>query len=320
MDQNTPPPAEQPCTDCDLGAIEDLACSAKRFQKQADVANGSLAALTEARAKFATARADYQAARDIAQANVRTAKTQLADVLETLRCKIDDSDEDCVKRAFQNVVVAIRACAKEPGCCAGPGDFDPTWDSDEPLSALVGRIEQYRSDVAVSTDCFAALVKEQTDLPARAAAIKTEVAAIATGLAADSPDKDLVRLFARALVARWQLKQRQVWLGYATVNDYVDCMCTSITNAMKGWEAIAILEGIRAELDCKAAAAAAACEKKQQDIVAEVMAEYVRCCPPDDSDNGSQEDESNESGPRDCGCGHDHHHGHERDGGAKTST
>jgi hypothetical protein len=313
MDPNTPPPAEQPCTDCDLGAIEDLACSAKRFQKQADVANSSLVELTQARAKFATARADYQAARDNAQANVRSTKTQLADSLETLECKVDKPDRECVNRAFKNVVTAIRACAKEPGCCTGPGEFDPTWDPEEPLSALVGRIEQYRRDVAVSTECFAALVKEQTDLPARAAAIKAEVAKIAKELAADSPDKDLVRLLARALVVQWQLRPIQLWLGYTTVNDYVDCMCASITNAMKGWEAVAILEGIRAELDCKATAAAAACEKKQLDIVAEVMAEYVRCCPPDDPDNGSPEKDSTEHPKADCGCGHDHHHGQHKD-------
>ena len=284
METTQAPPADETCSDCDLEAIEDLACSVKRFQRQAEVAGESLTALTEARTKFGTARADYQAARDAARADVRTAKTQLADVLETLRCKIDDKDEECVEKAFKKVIARIRECAGDPKCCAGPGDFDKTWDEGQPLSALAGRIEQYRKDVAVSMDCFAALIKEQADLPARAAAIKAEVASIASDLAADDPDKDLVRLYGRALVARWQLKPKQLWKGYATVNDYVDCLCQALTNAMQGWEAIAILEGIKAELDCKAEAASTACAKLQSDIVAEVYAEYIRCCPPDGSE------------------------------------
>jgi hypothetical protein len=301
MDTNNPPPTDKSCGGCDLGAIEDLSCSVKRFQRQAEVATESLPILTEARTKFATARADYQAARDAAQADVRDAKTQLADILETLHCKIDDSNEDCVKRALDTVIAAIRECAGEPGCCAGPDDFDSSWDCDqEPLSGLAGRIEQYRKDVAVSTDCFAALVKEQADLPARAASIKAEGASIAAYLCADDRNKDLVRLYVRALVAKWQLEPKQLWKGYKTVNDYVDCLCKSLTNAMHGWEAIAVLEGIRAECECKAAGQTAACDKKQSDIVAEVIAEYIRCCPPDDSDGSNDND--------DCGCGHDHKH------------
>ena len=63
METTQAPPTDEPCSDCDLGAIEDLACNVKRFQRQAEVASESLTALTEARTKFATARADYQAAR-----------------------------------------------------------------------------------------------------------------------------------------------------------------------------------------------------------------------------------------------------------------
>jgi hypothetical protein len=313
METTQAPPTDEPCSDCDLGAIEDLACNVKRFQRQAEVASESLTALTEARTKFATARADYQAARDAARGDVRTAKTQLADVLETLRCKIDDQDEDCVEKAVKKVVARIRECTGKPQCCSGPGDFDKTWDGSQPLSALAARIAQYRQDVGVSMDCFTALIQEQADLPARAAAIKAEVASIASDLAADDPDKDLARLYARALVARWHLKPKQLWKGYATVNDYVDCLCQSLTNAMTGWEAIAILEGIKAELDCKAEAAATACAKLQTDIVAEVYAEYIRCCPPDGPDGSGGSDDSDS----DCDCGH--HHGKSEGQGSTAS-
>ncbi|MFD8410781.1 hypothetical protein ACFV2Q_03260 [Streptomyces sp. NPDC059650] len=49
---------------------------------------------------------------------------------------------------------------------------------------------------------------------------------------------------------------------------------------LKGWQAIAVLEGARVELLCKEETRRRACERKQQETVEEVMAEYARLCPP----------------------------------------
>jgi hypothetical protein len=304
MNAEAPPSNDKPkpCGDCDLGAIEDLACSAKRFQKQADVAKESLEKIPGYQTQFGTARSDYQAARDAVQADVAAAKKQLEDVLGQLKCRLDDDKEHCLEEALDKVIAAIRECAGVPGCCAGPCEFDAD-PGDDTAAALSGRIEQYRRDVKKSMDCFETLIAEQTELKTRATKIKADVAAIATDLAADVPGKDWARLYARALVAQWQLRPAQLWKGFPTVNDYVDCLCTALTCALKGWEAIAILEGIKAEMDCKAEAAAAACVKKQQDIVGEVMREYVCCCPPDD-DNGDYPPKDKD----DCG-NHKHDHG-----------
>jgi hypothetical protein len=297
MNAESPPKNSDPCSDCDLEAVEDQACSAKRFQKQADVANESLAQLTEFKTKFGTARNDYQAARDAAQADIAAARTQLKDVLGQLRCRLDDHTEECLKDARDKVVDQIRECAGEPGCCVGECEFDSS-PGDDDAAALSGRIERYRREVKKASECFKSLIAEQAALPVRAKALRDAVAAIAAEVAAENPAKDWARLYARALVARWQLRKEQLWQGFPTVNAYVDCLCAALTCALKGWEAIAILEGTKAEMDCKAEAADAACKKKQENIVDEVMREYVCLCPPDD------DDDDDDYPPRDDDKGH----------------
>jgi hypothetical protein len=306
MNAEAPPTSDDPCTDCDLGAIEDLACSAKRFQRQADVANESLAQLTEFKTKFGTARNDYQAARDAAQADIAAARTQLKDVLGQLRCRIDDDKERCLKDALDKVVDEIRKCAGQPGCCVGECEFDSTPGSDD-AAALSGRIERYRREVKKASDCFESLIAEQAALPVRAKAIRDAVAAIAAEVAAENAAKDWARLYARALIAKWQLRKKQLWRGFPTVNAYVDCLCAALTCALKGWEAIAILEGIKAEMDCKAEAADAACKKKQENILDEVMREYVCLCPPDDDDDDDDKPPCDE----DKGNDHEQHGTHQ---------
>jgi hypothetical protein len=307
-----PPPEEDPCDcctgDCDPGAIEDLACSAKRFQKQAEVVTASLEQITKFRDKFATARASYQAAKDASTADVTAAKKQLEDVLGQLRCRLADDTEECLDHALEKVVACIRKCAGEPGCCVGPCEFDADPGTDT-APALMGRIEQYRRDVDQSAKCFDHLIEEITALPKRATALKDEVASIADDACSEQSPKDWVQLYARAVVAEWKLKDAQLYQGFPTVNDFVDCLCQALMCVLKGWEAIALLEGVAAELDCKADAAEAACKKKQDDMVGEVLSCYDRCCtdkgdppPPDDCD-----DEPPKKKP--CGCGGHHHDG-----------
>jgi len=49
---------------------------------------------------------------------------------------------------------------------------------------------------------------------------------------------------------------------------------------LRGWEAIAKLEGTKATLECREDAEATACLNKQTDTVAEVLSEYDKLCPP----------------------------------------
>lgn len=288
MTTETAAPADKSCSDCDLGEIESLACSAERFQKQADIAKESLAQMQDFKTKFATARSDYQKVRDAVMPDVDWSRSQLDELLETLRCKLSDEKEQCLEDALEKVAEAVKKCSTT-GCCAGPCEFSSEVGEGESVAQLTGRIDQYKRDVAVSTECFDTLITEQTALKERVARIRKTVTELAAELCAEG-SHDHARLYARALVAQWELRTAQLWRGFPTVNDYVDCLCRSLTCTLSGWEAIAVLEGIRVERDCKARAAATACQRKRDQMDDEVYCEYVRTCG-DQEDDGCPEPE-----------------------------
>jgi hypothetical protein len=288
----------EPSAECGT-SVEGLACVAKRFEKQSEVAKESFEKLAEYKAKFDTARADYQKARDDVAADVEAAREKLAELIKDIECKLDDTKEQCVKDALHTVKCQIKDCRRPAGCCAGPCDFtgvSPT----ESLEDLAARIVKYRADVAESEKCFDTLIAHISAIPTWVEALKGEVDAIAAQLTAEAPRKEWDRLYARALIAAWKLQDAQLWKGYPTVNAFIDCLCKALECAAKGWEKIVELEGAKAERDCKKDADEKACERKQADMLGEVMKEYVKSCPqPAPDPNGEDGDES------DCGCGKD---------------
>lgn len=322
-------PTTDPCGDCDHGGIEDLSCSAKRFQKQAEVANQSATELEGYRAQFATARADYTKVRDAVKADVDAASTQLKHVHDTLRCLLDDDEKHCLKESLCTVVEAIDECAGASGCCVGDCEFDSSVGEGETASDLAGRIDKYRRSTQQNTDCFTSLIAQQQQIPTDVAAIKAEVTQLAADVAAEG-DKDVIRLYSRWLVARMKLEPKRLWRGLLTVNDYVDCLCRALRCALLGWEAIIVLEGAKAEMDCKDQAKVAACLKKQQDILEDLLCEYEKCRPQHGGSTGSSGGSDGGSGGApstpagapggdhsddddECNCGHHHHHHHDGD-------
>lgn len=281
----------EPC-DCTPESVEGLDCIAKRFARQSEVAGANFPRLAGYKVQFDTARDDYQKARDAVAADLAAITKKLAELKKDVECKLPDEKESCVKKALHKVKREIRECSEQNGCCAGPCEFPPA-PSEPTVESLAGLIAKYSRDVAVSEKCFTDLVKEKTEIGTRVAAIKAEVDAIAAAVTADSSSKDWARLYARVLIAEWRMLPRQLWLGYATVNDYVDCLCQALDCAGQGWERIVELEGAKAELECREDAARAACERKKKDILGEVMKEYVKCCPapPSASDDDNGEDD-----------------------------
>ncbi|GAA2242625.1 MULTISPECIES: hypothetical protein [Kitasatospora] len=70
-----------------------------------------------------------------------------------------------------------------------------------------------------------------------------------------------------------------MWHGFTTVADYVDRLCRELVCILKGWQAIAVLEGAKAGLECQDAARTAACEAKRKHVIDEVLTEYEKLCP-----------------------------------------
>jgi hypothetical protein len=308
--QTPAPPDPCICGDCDPGSIDDLTCSAKRYQTQSEIITTSLETITKYRADFTTARTQYQAALDANRAEVGTTRELLDSVInETLLCHVKGQKRECLDQALKQVIECVRKCGGAPGCCAQPCTFDPN-RGQQGAAELKGRIEQYRRDVAASATCFEGVLAHISELPTRVGERKGEVAAIKQEAESGTTGKDWARLYARAIVAKWELEDDQVYAGFPRADALVDCLCQALTCIMQGWEAIAVLEGIVAELDCKEAASKDRCGKQRGDMVGEIMCRYDRCCEEKGTPTDSGECDDGEPPPKKpCGCEGTHHEG-----------
>ena len=111
-------------------------------------------------------------------------------------------------------------------------------------------------------------------LPARVKALQDEIAEITK--AAGDGSWEPAKLYAAVLVARRHLKN--VWRGFADVNEYMECLCQALTCMIKGHAAIGELIRQQAVNQCYRDTWKTACEHLAQNTVEEVLAEYLRVC------------------------------------------
>ncbi len=64
------------------------------------------------------------------------------------------------------------------------------------------------------------------------------------------------------------------------MNAYVECLCRALMCSLKGRTALAILGAEIAVLECKEREKGVRCKRLQDDTLEEVLAEYLRICPP----------------------------------------
>ncbi|MFD5509697.1 hypothetical protein ACFWIB_18220 [Streptomyces sp. NPDC127051] len=274
------PPAGTRTGGCDPGAIDELACVAAGIQRRAEVTQQHLPQLREFQVKFNSARTEYTKARLAAKTDLDEAAATLAKVREQIRCRVTHEQRHCLHQAVDKVFDEIRRCAGGWGCCVDDCgcDFDDTVGGEDTVATLSARIARYTADTLKAAACFTDLDGELTALPERAAKIKTDAAQLLADVCDAVLGKDVVRLYARLLVLL--RRSAEAWRGFAGVCEFVDCLCKALLCVLKGWQAIAVLEGARAELLCKEETRKAACERKRKETVEEVMAEYTRLCPP----------------------------------------
>lgn len=263
------------CGECDPGLLDELRCRARGVQAEADYHAQKLDELTQARTRYDAARAAYGAARDTAAPTVAQLREQLAQVIEQLKCLVDDAREIwLLDNAYANIQVKLTACGDTSGCY-----FQDDCDFDAPLrncrpDDIPARIADIERRVQAAKAAFTDLVAEPTALPARVAAVEAEIQDIKTRMGGDPRTTDFKRLYAAALVAGRHLAA--VWRGFPHTNAYVDCLCRTLTCQVRGHSAIAKLLGRAAVRACHAEAKAARCEHLRQHTVDEVMAEYIR--------------------------------------------
>ncbi|MFF0014122.1 hypothetical protein [Streptomyces sp. NPDC005374] len=265
----------KPCADCDPSGLDTLKCDAEGIKKQAEVTTEAAAKIAERRTRYDVARAKYTQAHEGAAKVVEESGVQLNQLLERLKCTIDDDRVVArLRRAHQAVQTKLDECGGAAGCCADDDcDFD-TDVSDVPLSELNARRADAARHTAQAEKCFDDLIGEPEELTKRTTAIKEELAKISEAMGKGEQGPALVRLYARLLVVKQWIDD--VWRGFAGSNDYVNCLCKALTCSLKGWQALAIIEGAIATAECREKSAEERCTELRHSLVEELLAEYSK--------------------------------------------
>jgi hypothetical protein len=339
---------------CDSGPLDDLACQAKGVAAQAAYNADQEAELKQARAEFAAARSAYYAVRHEAEKAVKAGHDQLNRIFGN-RCQIDKADAQRIDRAWQRVKVRLEQCCSAPCCDDCDCDWDDEIRDCDVPAEIAAKIAEIGWHITEAKECFDTLIDETTPLPpapgdpapsAPATSTKAGPAAAAnagttptdpppsapTGLAArvarvlaeiaeieEHAEKGTwpaSRVYAAALVARWHLNT--VWNGFDDVNEYVDCLCRTLTCLIKGHAAVAKLKRKQAVYECFRDTWDKDCATLDEQAVDEVLAEYLRICAAghdadsdSDSDNGCDDGggDGDDDGGRDGDVDRDGGHG-----------
>jgi hypothetical protein len=193
--------------------------------------------------------------------------------------------EQTVVPAPQPAPPAPPAPAPAPGDVAAP---PPAAPGAAPAAAAAPAAPPGGAAAAAPTPSAPSLAA----LPARVQAVRKEIDAIAKATADGSWEP--AKLYAAVLVARRHLKD--VWRGFANVNEYMDCLCRALTCMVKGHAAIGELTRQAAVNRCHRESWKAACKYLEDNTVAEVLAEYLRVCA-DDHDDDRDRDQGSDRGP-----------------------
>lgn len=279
------PPTSTGCKPCDLEGVDDLACKAERYQKQAEITSKVAAELEDRKKKYEDARQAYGVEWEAAQAELTVLGTELEKIYDLVKCRLDEGDKTCLDDAAEDVFEDIDECSPAPGCCVGDHVFDDTVAEGETAAALTVRIEEYTAAVQAATACFDSLIEEPKKLKDHVAELKTEVAALTTDASEAGPAK-LTRTYARYLIAVRKSQLVHIGHGFTSVKEYTDCLCKALRTLAAGWTAIAVLEGARAEAVCLEKARKKACEDKKSGVLVAILAGY-ECCKEESGGNSA---------------------------------
>jgi hypothetical protein len=284
---------KRPCPDCDPGLLDELKCRAMGIQAQAEYNALKMEELTKARTQFDAARSAYSAARTAATPTVQDLRQQLGQVIDQLKCLVDDSYEiELLDRAFAKVKERLYDCDPKSGCYFEDDcDFDEDVRDPKPED-IAGKIADIDRRTQAAKAAFDDLILEPTNLPKRVSDLQAEVNEIVTQMAADPRTVDFKQLYAAALVA--QLHLVDIWRGFEHVNAYVDCLCQTLTCQLKGHTAISVLKYREAVDKCHRESAEARCQQLREHTTDEVMAEYIRIRSSHDDRHGEEPDEDRE--------------------------
>jgi hypothetical protein len=277
--QNGTTPPSGGCSDCDLAEIDDMACTAKKFAKQAEVMNEIAGDLETDRTQYDDARKKYTDARDAATTALHAIRTVLDELADQLRCRLTDEQRTCLEKACCSVFKDIDACSGPRGCSSPCDDSDPgPIETSTDVVALAAEIQRRRANLADSTAYFATLIAEPDTISAQVLALTAEANQLATDVAAGGDASHVPSWYARWLILDTAATMARLGSGFDSVKAYVDCLCGVLRCLVSSWTVVAVLEGRKAELDCQNAAKQALCDKQKANVLQAVLAAYEECC------------------------------------------
>ncbi len=282
--QQTDDEKKDGCSTCNLEEIETLTCKAKRFGQQASVMNEVAGDLTTYRQQYADARGKYTPARDAAVLDLAAIQAILDETWETIRCRITDTQKECMTQSSTEVFDDIAACSDPPGCHSPCVDSDPgDVETMEDIAKLAADIASRRSNLDDSKVYFAALIAEPDTIATRVAQLKADATTLESDVRAGGDSSQIVSLYARWLILKHWASLDRIGHGFASTAAYLDCLCGVLRCLVSGWTHVAVLEGRKAELECFATGKETACEKKKADTLHAILDLFEECCGPDDS-------------------------------------
>jgi hypothetical protein len=266
---------------CDPRTLDDVKCDAKGLQEQSAYLQQFVTPSDARRDKFNKVRQLYIDARAAAAPQVKDIRSQAQHVKSQLECLIPDEDgsrKKCLQDALKDVLAELAKCGVGTGCCVKDGDCDvsvPGGEAGEGSSADTGgdlrkRFAEIEAQTVRAEACFDRLADEPKQIPARVQELGARVTALAAEVGGDVTKLDLDRAYARYLVAWRDLED--IWLGFADTNAFYDCVCTALSCALRGRQALGVLTHHIAVDDCRQQARADACELLKENVANEVVA------------------------------------------------
>lgn len=292
----TPNDGDSGCPTCDLAEIDTMACTAKRFSRQAEVMNEAAPNLENYRKQYDEARAKYSDARTAALVELEAIRQILGDLAEQLRCRLKDDEIHCLVTSRDDVFDKIDECNGPRGCQSPCDDADAGgMETSEDIEALAAEIERRRRNLTESATYFTGLIAEPDDITSQVGKLRTAADQLKSDVEAGG-DK-VVEWYAQWLVLDAATRWDRLGRGFASVTAYMDCLCALLRCIVSGWTVLATLEGRKAELDCYEQARKTACDKLKEieDVRRAVLDAYEECCEKKTSD-GHQADGHPEGG------------------------
>ncbi|MEW9553385.1 hypothetical protein [Nonomuraea sp. NPDC050783] len=267
----------RPCAECGLEELDDLNCRTQGVIRQAELTQAAAETLQQFRQKYDGARSSYVKARGEAAPVVQELTKKAANLINKIRCLLEEHEIRRLDQAWKRVAQDLADCPGLTGCCVhDPCDFDLEVEG-VPLKVLVEREADVKRRTDTAAECFKEVAEEPTALPLRVTGLQTRIAAIESDLGGETKTKEeLHRLYVRAVVAAYELREAQIWRGFANVHAFMDCLCKGLTCSLRGHRALAVLGGAIAAQKCRQEAHKAYCKRLRENPVDDVLTHYAK--------------------------------------------